>query len=68
MSELLLIDRDAIRAELKKAFDERTIRVFFEVLERVAMPVHSRAAQREDFTELKEIVARIDARMNRWES
>ncbi|MCI0474834.1 MAG: hypothetical protein L0Y55_01175, partial [Anaerolineales bacterium] len=64
MSELLLIDRDAIRAELKKAFDERTTNVLLEALERVAAQVHSAGVQREDFTELKEIVARIGVRMD----
>lgn len=68
MSELLLIDRDAIRGELKKAFDEHTITLFLEVLDRVAVQTHSAGVPREDFRELKEIVARIDARMNKWGS
>ncbi len=59
-----MLDRDALRAELEKAFDERTSTIMLGVLERVAAQTLAAGVQREDFTELKEIVARLGARMD----
>lgn len=64
MSDLVLIDREQVRAELEKAFDARTSAIMLDVLERVASQTHAAGVQREDFTELKEIVARLGARMD----
>ncbi|MBI4673346.1 MAG: hypothetical protein HY741_16975 [Chloroflexi bacterium] len=60
-NDLLLIDRQAIAAELRRAFDEPTTQVMLGVLERVAAQVHAAGVTREDFAELKAIVARIEA-------
>lgn len=63
-SELVLIDRDALLSELKQVFDDKTAQTLLNVLDKVAAQVKESGATREDFSELKEIVARLSARMD----
>src|SRR5918912_1485542 len=56
-SEWLLIDRQAVKAELQKVFDAQTTTVLLGVLERVAGQIYAAGVTREDFRELKQIVA-----------
>lgn len=59
-----MIDREAVRVELEKAFDARTSAIMLGVLERVASQVHAAGTPREDFSELKAIVTRLVERMD----
>lgn len=56
-NELVLIDREALLAELRRVFDPPTAEVFLAVLDKVAAQVHRVGVTREDFGELKKIVA-----------
>lgn len=58
-SEWLLIDRQAAQAELQKVFDTQTTTVLLGVLERVAAQIYAAGVTREDFSELKQIVAEL---------
>lgn len=55
--ELVLIDREALLAELRRVFDARTAEALLRVLDKVAVQVHQAGVTREDFHELKQIVA-----------
>ncbi len=66
-SELILIDRQALEAELRRVFDAQTTAVLLGVLERVATQVYAAGVTREDFSELKKIVAELAAAQKRSE-
>ena len=55
--ELVLIDREALLAELRIVFDARTAEALLRVLDKVAVQVRQAGVTREDFHELKQIVA-----------
>lgn len=57
--KLVLIDRQALRAELRQVFDARTARTLLSVLDKVAAQVRAAGVMREDFGELKQIVAEL---------
>jgi predicted nuclease with TOPRIM domain len=68
MSEdLVLIDREALLAELKKAFDAQTAETLLRVLDKVAAQVRQVGAGREDFNELKQIVRELAEAQRRTE-
>lgn len=60
--ELVLIDREALLAELQKAFDTPTAEMLLGVLDKVAAQVRAAGVTREDFRELKQIVAEAQRR------
>ena len=69
MSEarLVLIDREALQAELQEVFDARTVRTLLNVLDKVVAQVHAAGVTREDFSELKQIVAALAEAQRRTE-
>jgi hypothetical protein len=56
-NDLVLIDREALLAELRRVFDPPTAEVLLAVLDKVAAQVRQAGVTREDFGELKKIVA-----------
>jgi len=52
-----LIDREMLLAEMQQVFDARTAGVMLHVLDRVVAQVRQEGVMREDFRELKQIVA-----------
>lgn len=64
---LILIDREALLAELRQAFDAQTAEVLIRVLDRVAAQVHQAGVTREDFSELKQIVRELAEAQHRTE-
>ncbi len=54
--ELVLIDRQALLAELQHAFDAHTAEVLLGVMDKVAAQVRASGVTREDFSDLKQIV------------
>ena len=68
MSErYMLVDREALRAELRRAFDEPTAAVLLDVLERVAAEVREGAPTRDDFALLRQAVEQLAAAQVRSE-
>ena len=61
-SHVVLVDRDVFYKELRLVFDNRTTETLLEVLDKVAQNVIAASVQREDFTELKAIVAELAER------
>jgi hypothetical protein len=55
----VLIDREVLLAEMQQVFDARTAGVMLHVLDRVAAQVCQGGVMREDFRELKQIVAQL---------
>ncbi|HIC90888.1 MAG TPA: hypothetical protein EYP21_02265, partial [Syntrophaceae bacterium] len=66
-SELVLIDREVLLAELQHAFDAKTAEVLLRVLDKVAAQVRDTGVTREDFRELKQIVAELVSAQARTE-
>lgn len=66
-SDLVLIDREALLAELHKAFDPETAEILLSVLDRVAAQVREAGVTREDFRALREVVAELAAAHERAE-
>ncbi len=66
-SELVLIDRQALQAELQEVFDARTVKTLLNVLDKVVAQVHAAGVTREDFSELKQIVAELAEAQRRSE-
>ncbi len=58
-NELVLIDREALLAELRRVFDLPTAEALLAVLDKVAAQVRQAGVTREDFGELKRIVAEL---------
>ncbi|HID64954.1 MAG TPA: hypothetical protein EYP49_19720 [Anaerolineae bacterium] len=56
-SDLTLMEREALLADLQQAFDLQTAEVLLGVLGKVAAQIHAAGVTREDFRELKQIVA-----------
>jgi hypothetical protein len=56
-NELILVDREALLAELRRVFDLPTAEALLAVLDKVAAQVRQAGVTREDFRELKQIVA-----------
>lgn len=54
---LVMVDREALLAELRQVFDTRTAEVLLRALDKVAMHVRDEGVRREDFRELKQVVA-----------
>jgi seryl-tRNA synthetase len=65
--ELVLIDREALLAELQHAFDEKTAEVLLGVLDKVAAQVRASGVTREDFRELRQIVGELAEAQRRTE-
>lgn len=65
--ELVLIDRETLSAELRHVFDPQTTEVLLRVLDNVAAQVRRAGATREDFRELKAIVAELAEAQRRTE-
>lgn len=55
----VLIDREVLLAEMQQVFDARTAGVMLRVLDKVAAQVRQAGVTREDFRELKQIVAEL---------
>jgi F0F1-type ATP synthase membrane subunit b/b' len=55
----VLIDREVLLTEMQQVFDARTAGVMLHVLDRVAAQVRQAGVTREDFRELKQIVAEL---------
>ena len=53
----VLVDREVLLVEMQQVFDARTAGVMLHVLDRVAAQVRQAGVMREDFRELKQIVA-----------
>jgi len=66
-ARLVLIDREALQAELQEVFDARTVRTLLNVLDKVVAQVHAAGVTREDFSELKQIVAALAEAQRRTE-
>lgn len=62
--DLVLVDRDILLSELRQVFDEKTSETLLSVLDKVVAQVKDSGVTREDFSELKEIVARLATRMD----
>ena len=62
---LVLIDRQRLLAELQRVFDAPTATTMLGVLDQVAAQVHAAGVNREDFRELKQIVAELAAAQKR---
>lgn len=58
-SELVLVDREALLAELRRVFDAQTAEALLGVLDKVAGQVRAAGISREDFSELKQIVTQL---------
>ncbi len=58
-SDYVLIDREALQQQLRRAFDDQTVDVFLSVLDRVAGQVRAAAPIRDDFTRLREAVEQL---------
>lgn len=58
-SELVLVDREALLAELRRVFDVQTAEALLGVLDKVAGQVRAAGISREDFSELKQIVTQL---------
>ena len=63
----VLIDRQRLLAELQRVFDVPTATTMLSVLDQVAAQVHAAGVSREDFRELKQIVAELAAAQQRTE-
>lgn len=55
----VLVDREVLLAEMQQVFDARTAGVMLHVLDRVVAQVRQDGVTREDFRELKQIVAEL---------
>jgi predicted nuclease with TOPRIM domain len=55
----VLVDREVLLAEMQQVFDARTAGVMLHVLDRVVAQVRQAGVTREDFRELKQIVAEL---------
>lgn len=66
-SDLVLVDREALLAELKRVFDVRTAETLLGVLDKVAAQARATGVTREDFSELKQIVAELAQAQQRAE-
>jgi hypothetical protein len=62
-----LIDREVLLAEMQQVFDARTAGVMLHVLDRVVAQVRQDGVMREDFRELKQIVADLAGAQRRTE-
>ena len=62
-----LIDREVLLAEMQQVFDARTAGVMLHVLDKVAAQVRQDGVRREDFRELKQIVADLAEAQRRTE-
>lgn len=67
MASELMIDREALLAELRQVFDARTAEVLLGVLDRVVAQVRAAGVTREDFSELKQIVRELAEAQRRTE-
>jgi hypothetical protein len=54
---MVLVDREALLVELQTVFDSQTADTLLSVLDKVAAQVYAAGVTREDFSELKQIVA-----------
>ncbi|MBI4642141.1 MAG: hypothetical protein HY731_15745, partial [Candidatus Tectomicrobia bacterium] len=60
-------DREALRTELLQVFDARTTEILLNVLDKVTGQIRAVGVTREDFSELKEIVAELATAQRRTE-
>ncbi|MFQ5902739.1 MAG: hypothetical protein ACE5JO_03525, partial [Candidatus Binatia bacterium] len=66
-SDLVLVDREALLGELRRVFDTQTAETLLGVLDKVAAQVRAAGVTREDFSELKQIVAQLAEAQRRTE-
>lgn len=59
VKDMILVNRDLLLTELYTVFDAHTAETLLHVLDNVAEQVHSAGVSREDFSELKRLVAKI---------
>jgi hypothetical protein len=64
---LIIINREALLAELRQTFDEQTANVLLNVLDKVALQIYQAGVTREDFRELKQIVTELAEAQRRSE-
>ena len=65
VKNMILVNRDVLLTELYTVFDAHTAETLLHVLDNVAEQVHSAGVSREDFSELKQIVARIGEKLEK---
>jgi hypothetical protein len=58
-NDLILVDREILLPELRQAFDTQTANTLLGVLDKVAAQVRAAGPTREDFSELRQIVAEL---------
>ena len=63
----VLVDREVLLVEMQQVFDARTAGVMLHVLDRVAAQVRQAGVMREDFRELKQIMAELAEAQRRTE-
>lgn len=66
-SELVLVDREALLAELRRVFDPQTADTLLGVLDKVAAQVRATGVTHEDFTALRQIVTELAEAQRRTE-
>jgi ABC-type transporter Mla subunit MlaD len=66
-SEWVLIDREALLAELQQAFDAQTAEVLLRVLDKVAAQARAAGVTREDFAELRQSLQALAEAQQRTE-
>ncbi len=66
-NDLTLMEREALLADLQRAFDVQTAEVLLGVLGKVAAQIHAAGVTREDFRELKQVVADLAEAQRRTE-
>lgn len=67
-THLMLVDREELFLELRQVFDVRTTEALLNVLNKVAKQVTAAGVPREDFSELKAIVAELAESQRRLET
>lgn len=67
MSEIVLVNREELLAELRHVFDEKTSETLLSVLDKVAKQTRSTLVTHEDFNEIKQILAETVAIQKRSE-
>ena len=59
VKDMILVNREVLLTELYSVFDIHTAETLLHVLDSVAEQVHAAGVSREDFSELKHLVAEI---------
>lgn len=67
MSELVIVNREELLAELRQVFDEKTSETLLSVLDKVAIQTRSTLVTHEDFNDIRQILAETAAIQKRSE-